>query len=170
MITVRRSLWHIGLALAAGLLPFAAVNAQEAAKTPLDFELSDGSAFVRLSDLPPRITIVNFWRYDCPPCVREMPLFADIARAGRARVVVVALQRPGETEQRSPATVAEAIKPPVVLLHGPSDPRGLLSRFGNPRGALPHTVVVDARRHSCAARTGEVDAAWLDDAPSRCPP
>lgn len=39
-----------------------------------------------------------------------------------------------------------------------------LARFGNPVGALPHTVVLDARRVPCASRSSEIDAAWLDQA------
>lgn len=75
----------IGLALLAG--PFclpAAAHAAEAGSAALDFELSDGRAFVRLADLPKRVTVVNFWRSDCPPCVREMPLLADTARQGKS--------------------------------------------------------------------------------------
>ena len=88
----------IGLALLAG--PFclpAAAHAAEAGSAALDFELSDGRAFVRLAELPKQVTVVNFWRSDCPPCVREMPLLADTARQGKSQVVAIALQRPYET-------------------------------------------------------------------------
>jgi thiol-disulfide isomerase/thioredoxin len=163
-----RFLLGIGLALVAGPFSPVAVNASEAAKSALDFELAADSRFVRLSELPPRVTVVNFWRYDCPPCVREMPLLAGAARNGAVRVVAVALQRPAETEQRSPPELAASIQPPVILLHGPNDPRGLLKRFGNPNGALPHTIVLDPGRRPCAARTGEIDANWLSEAIARC--
>lgn len=133
----------------------------------LDFELSDGRRFVRLSELPARTTVVNFWRSDCPPCLREMPLLGKFARQGKARVVAVAVQKPAET-LAAPETVLEAIMPPVLALNGPGEPRGLLARFGNPVGALPHTVVLDARRVPCASRSGEIDAAWLDQAMRAC--
>jgi thiol-disulfide isomerase/thioredoxin len=145
-----------------------AVHAAEATESALDFELADGRRFMRLSALPPRTTVVNFWRFDCPPCVREMPLLADLARQDLARVVTIALQRPSETEYQSPPAVTAALAPPVIALHGPSEPRGLLGRFGDPRGALPHTVVLDARRRPCAQRTGEISAAWLAEAVARC--
>ncbi len=158
---------RIGLALLAGLLGCLAVDARETAKTPLDFELTDGREFVVLSQLPPRLTMVNFWRADCPPCVREMPLLAAAARTGALRVVAVALQRPAET-LAAPASVSQSLSPPLLSLHGPAEPRGLLARFGNPHGVLPHTVLLDRQRRPCATHSGEIDAAWLEAALSRC--
>lgn len=134
---------------------------------PLDFELSDGRRFVRLSELPPRVTVVNFWRSDCPPCLREMPLIGRFARRGKARVIAVAVQKPVET-LAAPEAVLEALLPPVLALNGPNEPRGLLARFGNPIGALPYTVVLDANRIPCARHAGEIHAAWLDRAVQAC--
>ncbi|MFN4325445.1 MAG: TlpA family protein disulfide reductase [Azonexus sp.] len=159
-----------GLAALAG--PFcwpADLHAAEAGGAALDFELSDGRAFVRLADLPKQVTVVNFWRSDCPSCVREMPLLAEAARQGPSQVVAIALQRPYETAH-APDGVLAALQPPVRLLHGPGEPRGLLARFGNRTGALPFTVVLDAQRRACARQTGEVTADWLNTAIHRCSP
>ncbi|BBN90277.1 TlpA family protein disulfide reductase [Azospira sp. I09] len=132
--------------------------------TPLDFELGGEDGFVRLSAQPPQVSVVNFWRSDCPPCVREMPLLEQTARHHpQIRVVAVAVQQRSET-----AAGPLHPTPPVLLLHAPSTPRGLLSRFGNPSGALPHTVVLDRERRPCARRTGELDEAWLEAALRRC--
>jgi thiol-disulfide isomerase/thioredoxin len=117
-------------------------------------------AICALVEIAPSPSVINFWRADCPPCVSEMPLLAAIAREDKVRVLTVALQRPAETLS-APAAVQSALAPPMIALHGPREPRGLLARFGNSHGALPHTVVLDARRHVCAQRTGEVDESWL---------
>lgn len=176
MIARRIRTLKTSLALVAGLLLNATtietkadprVNAENLPKPSLDFELSDNRDFVRLSKLPPRLTVLNFWRADCPPCVREMPVLAGLAHEGKVRVITVALQRPAET-LAAPAVVLAALNPPVIALNGPSEPRGLLARFGNPHGALPHTVLLNARRQICAQRTGEIDAAWLRNAVNRC--
>lgn len=153
------------LALSAGTA--VAVDQPSTATMPLDFELSDGARFVRLSELPPHITVVNFWRSDCPSCLREMPVLAELARRGEARVVAVALQRPSETNA-APAPILAALQPPMQLLHGPSEPRGLLARFGNRVGALPYTVILDTTRRPCARHIGEIDANWLIKATETC--
>lgn len=155
------------LVLMAGFCASIAVNAENQPITSLDFELSDGHEFMRLSELAPRLTIVNFWRADCPACVREMPVLAGSAREGKVRVIAVALQRPAETLAAATVVLA-ALNPPLIPLNGPSEARGLLARFGNPHGALPHTVLLDARRKVCAQRTGEIDEAWLRNAVNRC--
>lgn len=169
MIQFRKPSLRPCLALWAGLLACATVNAENQAKTELDFELSDGHRFVQLSRLPAQTTVVNFWRADCPPCVREMPALAALARSGKVRVITIALQKPAETLSVSaPATIQAALTPPMHVLHGPSEPRGLLARFGNRVGALPHTLVLDDQRRPCTQRTGEITSDWLDQAVVNC--
>ncbi len=143
------------------------LSAGTAGAAPLDFELAAHDAFVRLSDLPPKTTVVNFWRSDCPACVSEMPRLAGLAQDGTTRVIAVAVQRPAETLDAPPA-VRAALHPPVLSLYAPSEPHGLLARFGDPKQALPHTVVLTAAREICTTRTGEVDHAWLEAALTRC--
>ena len=162
-----RLLRSLGLALLAGPFACPTVNAAEQAKNALDFELPGREGFIRLSAQPPGLTLINFWRSDCPPCVRELPLLADTARQTGLRLIAVALQRPQETAG-SPVDVQAALRSPTLLLHGPSTPQGLLARFGNRSGALPHTVLLDRDRRPCAQRTGEVDATWLSAALQRC--
>jgi peroxiredoxin len=136
-------------------------------QSALDFELSDGRAFVRLADLPKRVTVVNFWRSDCPPCVREMPLLADTARQGKSQVVAIALQRPTKLPTHR-AACSLPCKRRSSCCTARASRAGLLARFGNPAGALPYTVVLDAQRRTCARQTGEVTADWLNAAIHRC--
>lgn len=150
------------------LLCLAVMAGAPAMAAGLDFELTNGEQFIRLSDLPAQTTVVNFWRSDCPPCLREIPLLAQLARSGKVRVVTIALQRSGETA-RAPASILGALEKPVISLHGPSDPRGLLARFGNPQGALPHSVMLDAERRACGQHSGELTPTWLSDTLADCP-
>lgn len=157
----------LGLSLALVSSLVFAVDSPSTAKMPLDFDLSDGQRFISLSELPAMPTVVNFWRADCPPCVREMPALAALAREGKVRVVTIALQKPSETTA-APAAIQTALQPPLLSLHGPSEPRGLLARFGNRAGALPHTVILDTARRACVQRTGEINHRWLVDNLATC--
>jgi hypothetical protein len=96
-----------------------------------------------------------------------MPELATLARSGKARVITVALQRPSETAA-APAAIQTALQLPLLSLHGPSEPRGLLARFGNRIGALPHTVILDSGRRACAQRTGEINRQWLAASLATC--
>jgi thiol-disulfide isomerase/thioredoxin len=166
--SARISLIKTSLAVMAGLLLNATVHAENRQKPSLDFELSNGREFVRLSDLPPQLTVINFWRYDCPPCVREMPLLANLAHEGKVRVITIALHRPSEAIL-APLAAQQALAAPILSLFGPSEPRGLLSRFGNRHGAIPHTVLLNPRRQVCAQLTGEISATWVKSALTHCP-
>lgn len=127
----------------------------------LDFELArvDGAGFVRLSELPPALTLVNFWRADCPPCVAELPLLRDAAPRLGFRLITVALQTARETRAFRPAITGDA--PRHLALQGPVEARVILRRFGNPSGVLPHSVLLAADGAVCASRSGPIDAAWL---------
>ncbi len=135
----------------------------------MDFELSNGRAFVRLSELPARQTLVNFWRADCPPCLKELPELARVASEGKVNVVLVAVQKPAETEAM-PASRRQWLRPPAILVHAPSSPWGLLGRFGNSVGALPHSAWLSPTRKICAVRTGMIDEAWIKASDQACAP
>ena len=148
-------------ALAATLL----LAAWPAAASAPDFELAslDGR-FVILSQLPPQVTLVNFWHSECPPCRREMPAIAAFARETPAlRVVTVALQ-----DRRATERDGELLPRGGLHLLAPANPRPLLARFGNRSGAVPHSVMLDRERRICARRTGEIDGAWLRTAARNC--
>ena len=149
------------LALGAALL-FTA-NAQA-----LDFELPlvDKGGFRRLSELPPRVTLVNFWRADCPPCVAELPLLIETSQRLGFRLVTVSLQTPGETRAHWPRVPGESGS--HVALLGPSDPRGLLRRFGNASGAIPYSAMLSADGSLCAQRTGEIGQDWITENLAKC--
>lgn len=164
----RYALIFLALACLAGPSARAAVDPVQWAKTPLDFQLSDGQSFIRLSELPSnRISIINFWRSDCPPCLRELPLLATFQEKSPVRLLTIALQRPNEVAS-APEHIHKALAAPTISLYGPSEPRGLLQRFGNPGGALPYTVVLDKQHRPCARQIGEVTTEWLQQAVLRC--
>ncbi len=160
---------HPRLQVGALLLAWAgstAVYSADTANPAVDFELSNGQRFVRLADLPAQVTVINFWRHDCPACLREMPVFARQTQLDGSLIVSIALHRPAE-DALAPEAVRTALTA-LKTLYGPSDPRGLLARFGNPSGALPHTVILDTAHRICLKRTGEINTQWLSSAIEHC--
>lgn len=97
---------------------------------------------------------------------REIPELAPLARSGKVRVIAFVLQRPGETA--AVPTVIQAAPLPLGNLHGPSQPGGLLARFGDRIGALPYTVILDQNRRPCARQVGEINHHWLGDRLAAC--
>lgn len=158
-----------GALLAAGIAAGAGHAAAPASPDAvLDFELSDGQRFIRLTDLPARPTVVNFWRSDCPACLRELPVLDALARRTDViRVATIALERQSASLTAPPA-IRALLAPPLLSLYAPGAADGLLARFGNPGGALPYTIVLDRQRRPCARRLGELDAAWLNRAVDLC--
>lgn len=149
--------------IALGTALWFAANAQA-----LDFELPlvDGGGFRRLSELQPKVTLVNFWRADCPPCVSELPLLVEAAPRLGFRLVTVALQSPGETRAHWPRVPGEPGS--HVALLGPSEPRGLLRRFGNASGAIPYSAMLRPDGSLCARHTGEIGQGWITENLKKC--
>jgi thiol-disulfide isomerase/thioredoxin len=146
-----------------------AVPAQAAAdSSALDFELSliDRGGFLRLSELPPGVTVVNFWRADCPPCVAELPLLVEAAQRLGFRLVTISLQTPGETRAHWPRIPGDPAS--HVALLGPSEPRGLLRRFGNASGAIPYSAMLRPDGSLCAKHTGEIGLDWIRENLAKC--
>jgi len=137
-----------------------------AAGAPLDFELPtlDGKRFFRLSETHNRITVVNFWDTECPPCVREMPLLNRISKLHPDVLFIGATV----SERNKARDFLDDHPVGYLQLAKPPDPGGFLRRFGDPVGALPHTIVLNNDHSLCAMRTGEIDQDWIDSALQRC--
>lgn len=105
-----------------------------------DFELTSlTGATVRLSDYEGRPVFLNFWRTDCPPCVRELPAFQTFVREQGERGAAVLAINQGEDAETIREFLAEiGISDITVLL----DKDYTLER-DYPVRALPTTYVVD---------------------------
>ena len=153
----------VGLLLLAGTV---GPGAAQSTGAPLQLELPrlDGASFARLSDLPKGVVVLNFWRSDCPPCVAEMPLLGRLSLAHPdAQFVGIATEDAARARRfvdNKQMTYPQWLAPAVS--------GGLMRRFGNKTGALPHTVVLNLERQICQLRTGAVDADWIEKALALC--
>src|SRR5262249_4047593 len=77
-------------------------------RTAPDFELPamDGHP-VRLSSFRGKTVVLNCWTKTCPPCLKEMPSIADLARIAARRTDVVVLT---VSTDQGPADVRDTLK------------------------------------------------------------
>lgn len=111
--------------------------------------------WIDVDDFGERALLVNFWATWCEPCVREMPLLQAVAARHRDSLAVVgiAADRPDAVRD----FVAELeIDYPIAV--GAADVMDTQRRWGNPTGALPYTVFVDADGIIRWRHLGEVKA------------
>ena len=117
-----------------------------------------------LRDFTGKVVVLNFWRSDCPPCVAEMPVLSEFSQAN-PDIPVIGIA----TEEASRAKrFVERHRINYLQLIGPAQSDGMLRRFGNAKGALPYTVVLDVQHRNCQSKTGTVDAVWLQTAIGAC--
>lgn len=168
-MTTPTAAW-LGAALAlAGVAPGApatqSTQATPATQAP-DFELpsADGRGFVRLLARPTGPTLVGFRSVDCPHCLVGMATIRDFAQQHpHWRVLMVNTDTPQRLRRR-----AVSVEAPGTGLRVPGDPRALLRRYGNPDGALPYAIAVDADGLLCSRARGELTARGLREITRSC--
>lgn len=147
----RRRLLYAGVAGTAALgglacwwfAPRAGPSGTEQALWGLQFDTPEGRVLV-LKSFAGRPLLLNFWATWCPPCVQELPMLNAFYREHAAQgwqVLGLAVDQPASVRRFLQHTPLQF---PVGLAGlGGAD----LSRsLGNLSGALPFTVVLDARQ------------------------
>ena len=96
--------------------------------------------------------LINFWAPWCPPCIKELPEIDRFARAHAAQVQVVGLA----IDSLGPVQ-AFLQKLPLSFAIGMAGMPGsdLARSLGNSAGALPFTVLLDARGRVLQRKLGE---------------
>jgi thiol-disulfide isomerase/thioredoxin len=99
--------------------------------------------------------VVNFWASWCGPCVKEMPTLAALHREYEKKgIAFVGL---GVDSQKNVDDFLKKVPvdyPVYVAGFGGAD---LARSFGNDAGALPFTIVIDAKGVVRSTKLGEVD-------------
>lgn len=125
-----------------------------------DFQLSDLTGReIHSSSWAGKVLVLNYWATWCPPCLREMPLFAEAqeryADAG-LQVVGIAIDK---REDVASFMAANPVAYPILL--GDTDAIELSRRLGNRMQGLPFTVIFDRSGKRVHAQVGEVTESSL---------
>jgi thiol-disulfide isomerase/thioredoxin len=100
------------------------------------------------------VIVVNFWASWCGPCVEEMPELSALQREyAKKGVQFVGL---GVDSTQNVKTFLQKVKvdyPVYVTGFGGAD---LAREFGNNAGALPFTVVIDAKGQIRSTKLGQI--------------
>ncbi len=138
-------------------------SAAAAGAEPIDlwgqrFPRPEGGELV-MAELRGQPLLINFWATWCPPCIKELPEFDRFARshAKQLRVIGLAID--------SLAPVQDFLKKqPLGFAIGLAGFAGtdLARSLGNSGGALPFTVLLDARGRVLERKLGETRLADLE--------
>jgi thiol-disulfide isomerase/thioredoxin len=161
---LRRGLPGFGLLLIAFLvwgIPTAVSDVTASGGEPITLPSMSLSALdgteVDVADYQGIPTVINFWATWCPPCRREMPMLASVARSVEdARFLIVNQgEDRGEVENY---LAAENFQIPNILL----DPQQRLGAHFGIRG-LPTTLFFDSSGELVDYHFGELSKAGLQD-------
>ncbi len=107
----------------------------------------------RSAEWTDRVLVINFWATWCPPCRRELPVFAELQSAYEARGVQFLAIAIDDAEQVRDFAAKHPFNFPVLL--GDDAAVTLAKHLGNRVASLPYTVVVDRSGAVRARHVGE---------------
>jgi thiol-disulfide isomerase/thioredoxin len=109
-----------------------------------------------------KVLVVNFWASWCPPCVEEMPALDKIAQEYAAKnvlIVGIGIDSPSNIRQFLENT---PVSYPIMI--GGLDGSALAKQMGNAQGALPYTVIINAKGKSVYTKLGKISEEELKKA------
>jgi len=104
--------------------------------------------------------IINFWATWCPPCREEMPAFSRL----QAKHAANGVQFVGIALDSIHAVREFSLQYPVTypLLIGDTDSGDLARQLGNPRLALPYTLIISPDGEARFSRLGTLSEQEFD--------
>ncbi|WP_217125227.1 TlpA disulfide reductase family protein [Hydrogenophilus thiooxidans] len=103
--------------------------------------------------------VINFWATWCPPCQKELPDFAALARHYAGGVHFVGL---GLDERDKLLAFAREFDLPYPTLVAGGFALGQTTKLGNPNRGMPFTLVLDANGQPVAHHVGLISRERLE--------
>jgi len=101
-----------------------------------------------------KVLVVNFWASWCPPCVKEMPTLDLLQQEFKQQNVLfvgIGIDSPSNIREFLEKT---PISYPIVI--GGIDGSAIAKQLGNVQGALPYTIVIDAKGKATSSKLGQI--------------
>jgi thiol-disulfide isomerase/thioredoxin len=121
---------------------------------------------INLQSLRGKTVLVNFWATWCGPCIEEMPLLDRFAESRKDSGLVVLGIAVDDREAVQEFLMEHPVAYPIGL--GTAGSPDESTTFGNRRGVLPYSVLIDASGVIRRTEVGSFDedelVAWVDGA------
>ena len=101
-----------------------------------------------------KVLVVNFWASWCPPCVEEMPTLDKLQQEFKAQNVLfvgIGIDSPSNIREFLKST---PVSYPIVI--GGLEGSNLSKQMGNTQGALPYTVIINAKGKATYTKLGKI--------------
>ena len=101
-----------------------------------------------------KILVTNFWASWCPPCIEEMPTLDLLQQEYLQQNVLfvgIGIDSPSNIREFLKST---PVSYPIVI--GGLEGSNLSKQMGNTQGALPYTVIINAKGKSTYTKLGKI--------------
>ena len=117
------------------------------------WQTPDGKS-IKSEEWQGKVLVVNFWASWCPPCVEEMPTLDQLQAEFKTQNVLfvgIGIDSPSNIRDFLANT---PVSYPIVI--GGLEGSNLSKQMGNSQGALPYTIVIDAKGKSTSSKLGKI--------------
>ena len=117
------------------------------------WQTSDGKS-VDTKEWREKVLVINFWASWCPPCVEEMPTLDKLQAEFKSQNVLfvgIGIDSPSNIREFLENT---PVSYPIVI--GGLEGSNLSKQMGNSQGALPYTIIIDAKGKSTSSKLGKI--------------
>ncbi len=101
-----------------------------------------------------KVLVVNFWASWCPPCVEEMPTLDMLQQEFLQQNVLfvgIGIDSPSNIREFLSST---PVSYPIVI--GGLEGSNLAKQLGNSQGALPYTIIINAKGKATYSKLGKI--------------